>query len=114
MTTQKLRQYEFIYLIQPEANDEARAKLQELLEGTVADFGGAIQKAESWGKRKLAYEIKKLNKAYYQYNLLSGLPGMTKELERIFRLRDDCIRFLTIKVADHFQPADEAESEESE
>ena len=113
--TEKLRQYEFIYLVQPEASEEVRAKLQELVTEVISSFKGEFQKNESWGKRKLSYEIRKFSKAYYQYMLFSGLPGVTQELERVLRLRDDCLRFMAIKTSDHFiASAEEASVEEEQ
>jgi small subunit ribosomal protein S6 len=103
MSTNKHRHYEVIYLVQHKAPDEARAALAERLKGAIeTNFGGEIVKAESWGDRRLAYEIKigaeRHTKATYEYLVVKGPANMTHELERILRLNELCIRFLTIKL----------------
>jgi small subunit ribosomal protein S6 len=108
MSTNKNRLYELIYLVNREASDEARADIVSRMKAVIDSFGGEVMKTESWGKRRLAYEIQKGSerhqKAYYEYNVLQGPAGMTQELERVLRLNEDCIRFLTIKI-DSFDPS---------
>jgi small subunit ribosomal protein S6 len=98
----KLRNYELIYLVHRDATEEDLNGLSDRLTKALDAFDGNVVKQESWGKRRLAYEIKKgLNtyqKAFYEYMILEGRPGMTQELERILRLSDLCIRFMTIKL----------------
>jgi small subunit ribosomal protein S6 len=105
----KLRTYELIYLVNRDASDEDREQFQGRLASVVTDqFSGKVLKFESWGKRRLAYEIKKgldtYIKAYYQYFVFQAEPGANLELERIMRLNDQCIRFLNIKL-DKFDPS---------
>jgi len=108
MSTNKNRLYELIYLVNREASDEARADVTARIKAVISDFNGEVVKTESWGKRRLAYEIQKGSerhqKAYYEYNILQGPAGMTQEIERVLRLNEDCIRFLTIKI-DSFDPS---------
>jgi small subunit ribosomal protein S6 len=61
---------------------------------------------EEWGKRKLAYEIQRYNKAYYYYFEFVSKPGLTSEIERVLRLMDDCVRFQTIKLEEDIDPSD--------
>lgn len=103
MSTSKHRHYEVIYLAQHKSSEEGRAALAERLKNTVeGTFGGELVKAESWGDRRLAYEIKigaeRHTKAHYEYLVVKGPANMTHELERILRLNELCIRFLTIKL----------------
>ena len=95
---EKLRRYEFVYLVQPEAEEEARARVATRIDEILENAGARQLKREEWGKRKLAYEIQKFNKAYY-FNLeFISRPGTTHEMERVLGLLDDCIRFQTIKL----------------
>ena len=107
MSTNKNRLYELIYLVKRDATSEELAALADRVKAVVADFGGAVMKTESWGKRRLAYEIQKGSerhlKAFYEYNVLQGPAGMTAEIERVLRIQEDCIRFMTIKI-DSFDP----------
>ena len=106
MAKEKFRRYEFIYPVQPDAEEEARARvagrITEILEGADA----RILKNEEWGKRKLAYEIQKFNKAYYYYLEFITRPGVTHELERVLGLLDDCVRFQTIKLEENITDDD--------
>ena len=67
MATDKLRRYELIYLVQPEAEDEVRETATGSMLKILEESGATVIKNEDWGKRKLAYEIDKVNKAYYNY-----------------------------------------------
>lgn len=105
MAKLKLRKYELIYLVQPEATEEDRRKISDRVEQTIEKYGNSrLVKSEDWGKRKLAYEIRKFNKAYYFYNILVGPPGLTQELERVLRMLDNCVRFMTIKLEEDLDP----------
>ena len=115
----KLRTYELIYLVHRDATEEDLQGLSDRLHKAIGstEFTGNVLKQESWGKRKLAYEIKKglhtYQKAFYEYMVIEGLPGMTQELERILRLSDLCIRFLTIKLDQYEDVAVEEPAEET-
>lgn len=106
MATEKLRKYELIYLVQPDASDEERQKIADRLDVVFKEYGSTVLQREDWGKRKLAYEIRKQNKAYYTYIVFIGKPGTTAELERVLRMLDDCVRWQTIKLEDGIAPDD--------
>jgi len=104
----KHRTYEMIYLVNRDATDEERERLHTRLESTISnDFDGRVLCSESWGKRRLAYEIKKgvntHSKAHYLYLVYTAIAGVTRELERILRLNDITIRFMTIRL-DSYTP----------
>ena len=104
MASDKLRRYELIYLLQPEAEDEQRNRVNEIVLSVLNDAEALIIQNEDWGKRKLAYEIEKFNKGYYFYFEFIVTPGVTHEIERRLRLLDDCIRFQTIKLEEGINP----------
>jgi small subunit ribosomal protein S6 len=104
MANAKLRRYELIYLIQPEAEEEQRTRVSESVAAVLTEAEALIIQNEEWGKRKLAYEIEKFNKAYYYYLEFVTQPGLTHEIERRLRLLDDCVRFQTIKLEDGIDP----------
>jgi small subunit ribosomal protein S6 len=95
-----VREYELNIIIQPEISEEGSAtilsRLYELLEA-----GSSIRLlCDDLGKRKLAYEVNRFQKGHYY--LLSFLdPGpVVAELERVLRLEESVLRFLTVKVND--------------
>ncbi len=104
MAQQKLRKYELIFLVQPEATDEEREKVETRLQGVFESEGVVLIKREDWGKRKLAYEIRKHNKAFYHYLVFACRPGVTAEIERVLRMLDACVRFQHIKLEDGIDP----------
>lgn len=100
MAEVKMRRYELIYLVQPEADEEGRERVAARLQSVFDEFKVQLIKKEEWGKRKLAYEIKKFTKAYYMYAEFVCLPNAIAEMERVLRLLDDCIRYQTIRLED--------------
>ena len=61
---------------------------------------GEIKKRENWGLRNLAYKINKNRKGHYFLLNIDALPEAILEYERLMRLDEDIIRFLTIKIDD--------------
>lgn len=103
MAQKKYRKYEMIYLVQPEATDEERARVRDRIQQVFETSEAWVLSQEDWGKRKLSYEIQKHNKAYYQYIVYIAAPGVSTELERVLRMMDPCIRFITIKLEDEIR-----------
>jgi small subunit ribosomal protein S6 len=95
-----LREYETIYILRPEATDDAVEKLNGRVKGLLDQATARILRHEIWGKKKLAYEVKKSQKGIFIYlQFLSG-HSLVAELERNFRMWDDVIKFQTIKLKD--------------
>jgi len=92
-----MRLYETAFLIAPNLpEEEVEALIQEMAE-VVKQKKGQMVKEDRWGKRKLAYPIKKFEEAYYVFFLYEGEPDIPTELERLFKQKDTVIRFMTIK-----------------
>lgn len=92
-----MRLYETAFLIAPNLpEEEVDSLIQEMADVVKAKKGQMIQE-DRWGKRKLAYPIKKFEEAYYVFFLYEGEPDIPAELERLFKQKDTVIRFLTIK-----------------
>jgi len=92
-----MRLYETAFLIAPNLpEEEVEALIQEMAE-VVKQKKGQMVKEDRWGKRKLAYPIKKFEEAYYVFFLYEGEPDIPSELERLFKQKDTVIRFMTIK-----------------
>ena len=81
--------------------DLTPGQFETLLEKFIAviqSFKGEIKKRENWGIRNLAYKINKNRKGHYTLLNIDGPPEAIKEYERLMRLDEDIIRFLTIKI----------------
>ena len=81
--------------------DLTPGQFETLLEKFIAviqSFKGQIKKRENWGVRNLAYKINKNRKGHYTLLNIDGPPEAIQEYERLMRLDEDIIRFLTIKI----------------
>ena len=81
--------------------DLTPSQFETLLEKFIAviqSFKGEIKKRENWGIRNLAYKINKNRKGHYMLLNIDGPPEAIMEYERLMRLDEDIIRFLTIKI----------------
>ena len=72
--------------------------LIEKFTSVLVSLKGEVKKKESWGLRNLAYKISKNRKGHYMLLNIDGPPEAILEYERLMRLDDDIIRFLTIKI----------------
>ena len=91
-----MREYEFVYVIQPDATPEREAEIHQRIDQVVADQKGRLLLRDDWGKRRLAYEIKKFQKGhYFQVNFL-GAGKEIAEIERLMRLDADILRYLSV------------------
>ena len=91
-----MNKYESIIIINPNCTDEALKALEDKFTGLINE-NGKVEEVVDMGKRKLAYEIKKNKEAFYvQFNFESNPEAIT-ELERVYRITDDILKFITIK-----------------
>jgi small subunit ribosomal protein S6 len=72
--------------------------LREKIASFISNHGGQVQKAEEWGKRRLAYEIAKKQYGYYLHFRFTAPEAVLALLEREYRLNESVLRFLTIRV----------------
>jgi small subunit ribosomal protein S6 len=95
-----MRQYETTFILRPNLGEDQFTEIIDRTCGIITDDGGVIIDVDRWGIKRLAYEIKKESMGYYVC-LNYAAPGTTiEEVERIFRIDDRLLRFLTIKLAD--------------
>lgn len=88
--------YEIAILFDPGLEVDL-AKATEKVEKIINDNGGKITNVDNWGKRKLAYQIKKHDQAIYMFYTVE-LPGESvRKVESIFNITDEVIRFLVIR-----------------
>ena len=99
-----MRRYETIFIVRPNiAEDEIDAVIKRtssIIEGD----GGTIIKVDKWGLKKLAYLIKKENQGYFVYVDYAGIPASVSEIERLFRIDDKILKYLTVKLAESCDP----------
>jgi small subunit ribosomal protein S6 len=105
------RQYELMYIVSPEATEQELADLHGQVEGIVARFEGRIDKTEAWGKRKLAYPIKRHREGHYVLDFLIGPGDMVKELDRRLKVIDQVVRHLIVRVDEDVRVAERRRAE---
>ena len=91
-----MRTYEALYIVNPELDDAAIQTIAEEVENLVTASGGAIVRSEIWGKRKLAYEVKKFTEGYYVLLRFDAEPTFIDKLEMHFRLSDPIYRHIVV------------------
>ena len=93
-----MRKYETIFILDPDLEEEQAQSLIEKVKGIITQGNGEILKVEDWGKRKLAYEVKKKPKGHYILIHFLGSPALLSELERNFRVMDAVIKFQSVRL----------------
>ncbi|HAJ27601.1 MAG TPA: 30S ribosomal protein S6 [Syntrophus sp. (in: bacteria)] len=94
------RRYETIFITPADIPDEELHTLIERYSAIITGRKGILVKVEKWGKRKLAYEIKKHLRGYYILLDFAGQTDVVNELERNFKIDDKILKYMTIKKED--------------
>lgn len=92
-----MNKYESVIIINPSVDEEGVKSLVSKFTDLI-NTDGKVEKVDDLGKRKLAYEVKKQKEGYYQIFNFEANPELIKELERNYRIADEVIKFMTIKV----------------
>lgn len=95
-----MRRYESVIILDPEMPEEEIQGFTEKFSGLIKTGGGEIIKIEDWGAKRLAYPVKKRDKGRYLLLDFVGLPALIAELERQFKITDEVMKFLSVKVED--------------
>ena len=90
--------YEHIYIARQDVSPAQVDLLTEELQGILKENGGTVEKAEYWGLRNLQYKIKKNRKGHYSLMHINAPHAAVAEMERQMRLKEDILRFMTIRV----------------
>ncbi len=91
--------YESIFILRSSLADEEAAAIIEKIKSALTKHGATVVKADNWGKKKLAYEIKHDRRGtYILLQFESSRENTVSELERLYRLEDSVIKFLTVRV----------------
>lgn len=90
-----MRHYEIVFLVHPDQSAQVPAMV-ERYKSTVEDAGGKIHRLEDWGRRHLAYPIKKIHKAHYVLMNIECDQATLDELESGFRFNDAILRSQTL------------------
>jgi small subunit ribosomal protein S6 len=93
--------YEHVYLARQDASTQQVEELTTQLKGVVEGLGGSIAKNEYWGVKTLSYRLRKNRKAHFTLMNIVAPPAAINEIERLERLNEDVLRYLTVRVEEH-------------
>jgi small subunit ribosomal protein S6 len=89
-----MRDYELVFIVHPDLDDSTLKEVVDLVQGWITTAGGQVKKVDMWGKRKMAYPIRKQNEGQYVLLKTKMDPSFCSELERNLRLQEPVMRFL--------------------
>ena len=99
-----MRRYETICIIKPGLVDDDINAIVDRTTGIIEQFAGEIIALDRWGMKKLAYPINKEQQGYYVFAEYAGKPEAVAEVERIFKIDDRVLKFMTVKTQDVYVP----------
>jgi len=91
------RHYELVLMLDPVADDNARDKLADDVRKRI-EKDGTLELADSWGMRKMAYEIRQRNEADYRYYRFEAENELLEHLDHNLKIADGALRFRIFKV----------------
>ncbi len=92
-----MRDYELVYILTPEINDEALPEAMERINRMIAGRGATITESQRWGRRRLAYPIKRFLEGTYIVSQLQMTPERAREVDNGLKLTEEVLRHLLVR-----------------
>jgi len=89
-----MREYELVFIVRPDLDDNSFKEVVEKVKGWITESGGSVTKTDFWGKRKLAFVVRKQTEGQYVVLKIQMDPAFSATLERNLRFLEPVIRFL--------------------
>ncbi|SFD21839.1 30S ribosomal protein S6 [Streptomyces aidingensis] len=96
-----MRHYEVMVILDPDLEERAVSPLIESFLSVVREANGKVEKVDTWGRRRLSYEINKKPEGIYSVIDLQAEPAVVKELDRQMNLNESVMRTKVIRPATH-------------
>ena len=93
-----MRKYEIMFIFDPNVPEDEVDQISSQIEGVITGGGGEVDQVEKMGRRKLAYEIDKKREGFYVLLTVGADGEIVKEVERRFRVMDQVLRYLTVRI----------------
>ena len=90
------RNYELVYILRPNLEDEAKEAVFNKVKG-IMESDGQVDKVDTWGNRRLAYPIKKLNEGFYNLVYFTATSDVVNEIDRNLKIMDAVIRHMMVR-----------------
>ena len=92
-----MSKYELAGVVNAQIDDEARTAVVDRCKALIERYDGVISGVDDWGKKKLAYEIQKMNEGFYYFIKFDAEGSAIAEIESRMRIMDNVIRYLCVK-----------------
>jgi small subunit ribosomal protein S6 len=93
-----MTKYEMLYILDATLTDEAKDGIIKKIEDLVAKNGGAVEKTDRWGVKKLQYPINYKSEGFYVLMTFEANKAFVEELKRVIGITDGIIRRLITKI----------------
>ena len=93
-----MTKYEMLYILDASLTDEVKDGIIKKIEDLVSSTGGAVEKTDRWGVKKLQYPINYKSEGYYVLTAFEAEKTLVVELERIMGITDGIIRRMITKI----------------
>jgi|GEM_PF-58545 len=97
--------YEIIYILAPNTPEDTMNDLVTRFEGEITSGEGVLLRVEKWGRKKLAYEVRKFREGFFVLFVADCEGAVVTELERRFRMTDSVIKFMTVRIDEELKRA---------
>ena len=92
-----MSKYELALIVNAKIEDDARAAVVEKAKDYISRAGGTVTNVDDWGRKKLAYEIQKMDEGFYYFIQFDAETDAPAKLEQDVRIMDNVLRFLCVK-----------------
>ena len=99
-----MRRYETVFIVKSSTGEDEITAIIEKVSSIITGDGGTVLMVDRWGLKKLAYLIKKESQGYYIHIDYAAVPIAVAEIERIFKIDDRLLKYMTLKLADACDP----------
>lgn len=103
-----MKKYETLLLFSPDLTSEERQAILDKLTNVIQAGGGQVSAVDEWGMRELAYPVKKFTRGYYIRIEYGSTGTEIYELERVIRISEGILKFITVKLQETFEITQEA------
>ena len=100
------RRYETVAIVNPEAGSDGTDKVLERMRDAIGRTEGKEVRFEDWGRRRLAYELRRQKKGHYLYVQYLGTSTTVPELERLLGITEEAMKFQTVLLEDRVIESD--------
>ncbi len=91
-----MRNYEVVFIVHPDLDENALKGVVDRVQSWISEAGGTVDKVDQWGRRRMAYSIRKQREGQYVYMEAQFAPTFSSVLERNLRFLEPVMRFSII------------------